>query len=51
MSHGKYPSNQVGFEELKEMLSKGQDAMDDESVQTLEDFMGIMAETEFYHLF
>jgi hypothetical protein len=38
-------------EELKEMLSKGQDAMDDESVQTLEDFMGIMAETEFYHLF
>jgi calmodulin len=38
-------------DELKEMLSKGHDAMDDESVLTLQDFMGIMAETEFYHLF
>jgi calmodulin/calcium-binding protein CML len=40
-------------EELKEILSKGHDAMDDESesVLTLQDFMGIMAETEFYPLF
>lgn len=38
-------------DELKEMISKARDSIDDESVLNLTDFMGIMAETEFYHLF
>jgi calmodulin len=38
-------------DELKEMISKARDAIDDGSVLNLQDFMGIMAETEFYHLF
>jgi calmodulin len=38
-------------DELKEMISKARDSVNDESVLNLQDFMGIMAETEFYHLF
>jgi calmodulin len=39
-------------DELKAMIAKARDSVnDDESVLNLQDFMGIMAETEFYHLF
>lgn len=37
--------------ELREVLAKGHDAMDGESILTFQDFMGIMAEAEFYYLF
>ena len=38
-------------EEIMEMINKGNVAMDGNQVITYQDFMGVMAEAEFYHLF
>jgi Ca2+-binding EF-hand superfamily protein/thiol-disulfide isomerase/thioredoxin len=38
-------------EEILEMINKGNVAMDGNQVITYQDFMGVMAEAEFYHLF
>jgi calmodulin/calcium-binding protein CML len=38
-------------EEILDMINKGNVAMDGNQVITYQDFMGVMAEAEFYHLF
>ena len=38
-------------EEIMEMINKGNVAIDGNQVITYQDFMGVMAEAEFYHLF